>query len=45
MAQALERATTGEDLFALVLDEWALREATFGDMVSETLLRAEIAQC
>lgn len=44
MAQALERATNGEDVFAPLLDERALREVKFGDMVPESLLRAEIAQ-
>ena len=44
MAQALERATNGEDVFAPLLDERALREVKFGDMVPEALLRAEIAQ-
>lgn len=44
MVQALERATNGEDVFAPLLDERALREVKFGNMVPEALLRAEIAQ-
>ncbi|MGO1686441.1 MAG: DEAD/DEAH box helicase [Brachybacterium sp.] len=44
MSQALQRATNGEDVFAPLLDERALREVKFGDMVPEALLRAEIAQ-
>lgn len=43
LAEALELATEGEDVFAPLIDERALREVKFGDMVPEALLRAEIA--
>lgn len=44
MPQVLEREIDGEDVFAPLLDERALREVKFGDMVPEALLRAEIGQ-
>ena len=43
LAEALELATEGEDVFAPLIDERALREVKFGDMVPEALLRAEVA--
>ena len=43
LAEALELATEGEDAFAPLIEERALREVKFGDMVPEALLRAEIA--
>lgn len=43
LAESLELATEGEDVFAPLIDERALREVKFGDMVPEALLRAEIA--
>lgn len=43
LAEALELATEGEDMFAPLIDERALREVKFGDMVPEALLRAEVA--
>lgn len=43
LAEALERATEGEDVFAPLIDERTLWEVKFGDMVPEDLLRAEVA--
>lgn len=43
LAEALELATEGEDVFAPLTDARALREVKFGDMVPEALLRAEVA--
>lgn len=43
LAEALERATDGENVFAPLIDERALREVKFGDMVPDEMLRAEVA--
>lgn len=43
LAEALELATEGEDVFAPLTNARALREVKFGDMVPEALLRAEVA--
>lgn len=44
LARALERATDGEDVFAPLIDDRALRAVKFGDMVPEEMLRSELAQ-
>lgn len=41
---ALERAVDGEDVFAPLIDDKALREVKFGDMVPEEMLRTELSQ-
>ena len=43
LAEALERVTEGDDVFAPLIDEKVLREVKFGDMVPERMLRAEVA--
>lgn len=44
LAAALERTREGEDVFARLIDEKAVRALKFGDMVPENLLRAELAR-
>lgn len=44
LAVALERTTEGEDVFAPLVDEKAMRALKFGDMVPEAMLRAELAR-
>lgn len=42
LGEALERTMEGEDIFAPLIDERALREVKFGDLVPEDMLRAEL---
>lgn len=44
LADALDRATEGEDVFAPLVDDRALNAVKFGDMVPDHMLRAEVAQ-
>jgi len=44
LAAARIRTTEGEDVFAPLVDEKAMRALKFGDMVPEAMLRAELAR-